>query len=134
MSEILERPLVLENPSSYVEFAASSMPEWEFLARLAEEADCGLLLDVNNVYVSSFNHGFDPRAYIDAIPADRVVQYHLAGHTNKGTHIIDTHSDHAMPEVWELYRARLARARATWPRSTSGTRTSPTSRWCTPRP
>lgn len=109
VSEILERPLVLENPSSYVEFAASSMPEWEFLARLAEEADCGLLLDVNNVYVSSFNHGFDPRAYIDAIPAERVVQYHLAGHTHKGTHIIDTHSDHAVPEVWELYRRAWAR-------------------------
>src|SRR5262245_13946561 len=67
VSDFLGRPLVLENPSSYVEFAASSMPEWEFLARLAEEADCGLLLDVNNVYVSSFNHGFDPRAYLDAI-------------------------------------------------------------------
>jgi hypothetical protein len=104
VSETLERPLVLENPSSYLEFAASSMSEWEFLARLAEQADCGLLLDVNNVYVSSFNHGFDPRRYVDAIPADRVVQYHVAGHTNKGTHIIDTHSDHAIPEVWELYR------------------------------
>jgi uncharacterized protein (UPF0276 family) len=104
VSDWLERPLVLENPSSYVEFAASSMPEWEFLARLAEDADCGLLLDVNNVYVSSFNHGFDPAEYVDAVPADRVVQYHLAGHTNKGTHIIDTHSDHAVAEVWELYR------------------------------
>jgi uncharacterized protein (UPF0276 family) len=103
VSDFLERPLVIENPSSYVEFAASSMPEWEFLGRLAERADCGLLLDVNNVFVSSFNHGFDPRVYIDAIPADRVVQYHLAGHTHKGTHIIDTHSDHAVPEVWELY-------------------------------
>jgi hypothetical protein len=104
VSEFLERPLIVENPSSYVEFAASTIPEWEFLARLAEDADCGLLLDVNNVYVSSFNHGFDPRVYIDAIPADRVVQYHVAGHTNKGTHIIDTHSDHALPEVWDLYR------------------------------
>jgi len=104
VQEILERPLVLENPSSYVEFGASTMPEWEFLARLAQEADCGLLLDVNNVYVSAFNHGFDACAYIDAIPADRVVQYHVAGHTNKGTHILDTHSDRALPEVWELYR------------------------------
>jgi uncharacterized protein len=103
VSDFLERPFVLENPSSYVEFADSTMPEWEFLARMAEEADCGLLLDVNNVYVSSFNHGFDPNVYVDAIPADRVVQYHLAGHTNKGTHIIDTHSDHAVPAVWELY-------------------------------
>jgi len=104
VSDRLERPLVLENPSSYVEFAASTMPEWEFLARLAEAADCGLLLDVNNVYVSSFNHGFDPDLYVDAIPSDRVVQYHLAGHSNKGTHIVDTHSDHAVAEVWELYR------------------------------
>jgi len=104
VSEVLERPLVLENPSSYVEFAASTMTEWEFLSRLAEEADCGLLLDVNNVYVSSFNHGFDPRAYILGIPADRVVQYHVAGHTHKGTHIVDTHSDHAIAEVWDLYR------------------------------
>jgi hypothetical protein len=109
VSDFLERPLVLENPSSYVEFAASSMPEWEFLARLAEAADCGLLLDVNNVYVSAFNHGFDPRVYIDALPADRVVQYHLAGHTHKGTHIIDTHSDHAVPEVWELYARSVRR-------------------------
>jgi uncharacterized protein (UPF0276 family) len=109
VSEILERPLILENPSSYVEFKASSMPEWEFLSRLAEEADCGLLLDVNNVYVSSFNHSFDPRTYIDAIPADRVVQYHVAGHTNKGTHILDTHSDFALQEVWELYRRAYAR-------------------------
>jgi uncharacterized protein (UPF0276 family) len=103
VSDYLERPLVLENPSSYVEFADSTMPEWEFLARMAEEADCGLLLDVNNVYVSAFNHSYDPNVYVDALPADRVVQYHLAGHTNRGTHIIDTHSDHAVHPVWELY-------------------------------
>ncbi len=109
VSERLERPLVLENPSSYVEFAASTLTEWEFLSRLAQEADCGLLLDVNNVYVSAFNHGFDPREYIAGIPADRVVQYHVAGHTNKGTHILDTHSDHALPEVWDLYRMAWAR-------------------------
>lgn len=107
--DVLERPLILENPSSYVEFAASRLPEWEFLSRLAEEADCGLLLDVNNVYVSAFNHGFDPNVYVDSIPADRVVQYHIAGHTNKGTHIVDTHSDHAIPEVWELYRRAVGR-------------------------
>jgi len=110
VQEFLERPLILENPSSYVEFAASTLPEWEFLATLAEEADCGLLLDVNNVYVSSFNHAFDPTTYVDAIPADRVVQVHLAGHTNKGTHILDTHSDHAIEPVWELYRRALRRS------------------------
>lgn len=103
-SDFLERPVVLENPSSYVEFGSTTMPEWEFIARMAEQADCALLLDVNNVYVSSFNHGFDPVAYLDALPADRVVQYHLAGHTNNGTHIIDTHDDHVIDEVWELYR------------------------------
>jgi len=103
VQEYLERPLVLENPSSYVEFRDSQMPEWEFIARLAEESDCGLLLDVNNVYVSSFNHGFDPETYIRAIPHERVVYYHLAGHTNKGTHIIDTHSGPAIREVWKLY-------------------------------
>lgn len=109
VSDFLERPLVLENPSSYLEFATSSMPEWEFLARLAADADCGLLLDVNNVYVSSVNHGFDAAAYVDAMPADRVVQYHLAGHTHRGSHLLDTHSDHARPEVWELYARALRR-------------------------
>lgn len=109
ISEILERPLILENPSTYLAFSTSHLSEWEFLARLCEEADCGLLLDVNNVWVSAFNHGFNPYEYLDAIPADRVVQYHLAGHTNLGTHILDTHSDHAIPEVWRLYRHALAR-------------------------
>jgi uncharacterized protein (UPF0276 family) len=109
VSDFLGRRLVMENPSSYLEFASTTMTEWDFLARLAEEADCGLLLDVNNVYVSSFNHRFDPRTYIDAIPADRVVQVHLAGHTNVGTHIIDTHSDYVIDEVWELYGHMCAR-------------------------
>jgi len=103
VSDFLERPLILENASTYAEFTSSSMPEWEFFARLMDEADCGMLLDVNNVYVSSFNHGFDPIAYLDAVPPERVVQYHLAGHTNKGTHIIDTHNDYVIDEVWKLY-------------------------------
>jgi uncharacterized protein (UPF0276 family) len=107
--EELERPLVLENPSSYLTFASSSMSEWEFLARLAEGADCGLLLDVNNVYVSARNHGFDAEAYVDAIPADRVVQYHLAGHTDKGTHLLDTHGGKAVDAVWALYARASAR-------------------------
>jgi uncharacterized protein (UPF0276 family) len=109
VQDVLERPLALENPSSYVAFASSTMSEWEFLARLSEGADCALLLDVNNVYVSSFNHGFDPEAYVDAIPADRVVQYHLAGHTHKGTHILDTHSAPAIDEVWALYARASSR-------------------------
>jgi uncharacterized protein (UPF0276 family) len=110
VQDFLGRRVALENVSTYVEFAASTMPEWEFIARMAEDADCGLLLDVNNVYVSSFNHKFDPYAFIDAIPADRICQYHLAGHTNKGTHIIDTHSDHVIDEVWELYRYAYGRS------------------------
>ena len=104
VSEIIERPIVLENPSSYLAYRDSNISEWEFLATVARDADCGILLDVNNVYVSAFNHGFDPREYIAAMPADRVVQYHLAGHTNNGTHILDTHSRPVIDEVWELYR------------------------------
>lgn len=104
VQDFLERPLVLENPSTYVTFAQSSMSEWEFLTRMAEETGCGLLLDVNNVYVSSVNHDFDPREYIENVRHDRVVQFHLAGHTDCSTHIIDTHDDHVIDPVWELYR------------------------------
>ncbi|MHC5019988.1 MAG: MNIO family bufferin maturase [Planctomycetota bacterium] len=100
----LGRWIALENPSTYLEFTDTTMTEWEFIGRLAEAADCGVMLDLNNVYVSSFNHGFDPADYIDAMPHDRVVYYHLAGHTNRGTHIIDTHSDHVIDPVWELLR------------------------------
>lgn len=110
VQDFLERPLALENPSSYVEFKDSTMSEAEFLARLAAEADCALLLDVNNVYVSAFNHGFDAREHLDRIPHERVVQYHLAGHTNYGTHILDSHSDHVVPGVWDLYRASWERS------------------------
>jgi uncharacterized protein len=109
VQDALERPLVLENPSTYLAFARSRMPEWEFLARLCDDSGCGLLLDVNNVYVSGFNHGFDPRQYVDAIPADRVVQVHLAGHTHHGTHILDTHDGPAIDAVWDLYARLCAR-------------------------
>ncbi len=108
VQDFLERPLHLENPSTYLELTASTMSEPEFLSRLTERTGCGLLLDVNNVFVSSFNHGWDAEAYIDAIPADRVVQVHLAGHTDQGTHLLDTHSDHVRDEVWALYE-RLVR-------------------------
>lgn len=104
VQDVLQRQLVLENPSSYVTFTASTMTEAEFVSRMAEEADCGLLLDVNNIYVSSINHDFDPFEYLAAIPAHRVVQFHLAGHTNLGTHLIDTHDSHVTDPVWELYR------------------------------
>jgi uncharacterized protein (UPF0276 family) len=104
VQDTLGRRIVLENPSTYLEFKDSEIREWEFLGRMAEEADCSLLLDVNNVYVSAFNHNYDARIYIDAIPADRIVQIHLAGHRNFGTHIIDTHDGHVIDEVWDLYR------------------------------
>jgi uncharacterized protein (UPF0276 family) len=102
VQDVLEAPLALENPSTYVEFAGAPMREWEFLARLADEADCAILLDVNNVYVSAYNHGFDPQVYLDAIPFDRVVQIHVAGHTNHGTHIIDSHIGPVESDVWRL--------------------------------
>jgi uncharacterized protein (UPF0276 family) len=108
--DVLEAPLVLENPSSYVELAASTMSEWEFLSRVAEEADCGILLDVNNIYVSAYNHGFDPGTYLDAIPYDRVVQLHVAGHTNHGTHLVDTHIGPVIDPVWELLADAYRRA------------------------
>lgn len=105
----LGRPLILENPSTYLRFRASQMPEWEFLARMAEAADCGLLLDVNNVHVSAFNHGFDPVAYIDALPAERIVQVHLAGPSDLGTHLLDTHDAPVPDAVWPLYARAQAR-------------------------
>ena len=104
VQDVLERPLILENPSSYVTFADSTMSEWEFVSRMAADSDCGLLLDVNNVYVSSVNHDFDPVEYLTAYPHERVVQFHLAGHTDCGTHCIDTHDGHVINKVWELYR------------------------------
>ncbi|HEY4106121.1 MAG TPA: DUF692 domain-containing protein [Polyangiaceae bacterium] len=102
VQDFLGAPLALENPSSYAQFASDTMPEWEFLGRLAEEADSALLLDVNNVYVSSRNHGFDPLAYLRRMPFDRVVQCHVAGHTDHGTHIIDSHIGPVIDPVWEL--------------------------------
>ena len=105
----LRRRILVENVSSYVTFTHSVMPEWEFLAAVAERADCGILLDVNNIYVSAVNHGFDPCAYLDAMPAERIGQIHLAGHTDKGTHLLDTHDAPVVPRVWELYRGVVQR-------------------------
>jgi uncharacterized protein len=103
VQDFLEAPLLLENPSSYVEFTGSTFAEYDFLAALVEQANCGLLLDVNNIFVASFNHGYDPVRYLDAVPMDRVVQFHVAGHTHCGTHIIDTHIGPVIDPVWQLY-------------------------------
>jgi uncharacterized protein (UPF0276 family) len=108
VQEFLERPLVLENPSSYVDYTASTMSEWQFLTELTHAADCGLLLDVNNVYVSSVNHEFDPLEYLRALPYERVVQMHLAGHTDKGDYLADTHDRPVAEPVWRLYEEALA--------------------------
>jgi uncharacterized protein (UPF0276 family) len=109
VQEILGRRILLENVSSYLAFHDSRMTEWEFLAAVAREADCLILLDVNNVYVSSVNHEFDPLAYLDGIPGERVQQIHLAGHESHGDYLIDTH-DHPVPDaVWSLYQEALRR-------------------------
>ncbi len=107
--DILERRLVLENVSSYVRFPASTSTEWAFLAHVVEEADCDLLLDVNNVFVSSINHGFSAEAYLEGLPAARVRQIHLAGHSRSGDHIIDTHDQAVSAEVWALYASACRR-------------------------
>ena len=109
VQDVLKRRLVLENVSTYVSFAADEMTEWEFLREIAERADCGLLLDVNNVYVSSVNHGFDPLAYLRGVPVERVQQFHLAGHQSQGDYLIDTHDEPVCEEVWQLYAAAVAR-------------------------
>jgi uncharacterized protein len=108
----LERPFAIENVSSYMTYRASTMTETDFVREIVERADCGLLLDCNNVYVSARNHGFDAGRYIDAMPADRVVQIHLAGHTDKGTYVLDTHAERVCDEVWDLYRRAISRCGA----------------------
>jgi len=104
VQDYLERPLVIENPSTYATFRHSTMPEWEFLRRMTEETGCGLLLDVNNVYVSAFNNDFDPEEYIRALPHDKIVQMHLAGHQHCGNYIIDTHDRQVNSAVWQLFQ------------------------------
>jgi uncharacterized protein (UPF0276 family) len=100
----LGQQILLENVSSYVAYRQSEMTEWEFVTEIARRADCGILLDVNNVYVSAFNHGFAAETYIDAIPADRIGQVHLAGHTDRGTYLFDSHIGPVPHPVWSLFR------------------------------
>ncbi len=103
IQDFLERPVVFENPSTYLTFKQSTIAEWDFLRYMTEETGCGLLLDVNNVYVSGFNNDFDPVHYIDQLPHDKIVQMHIAGHQHCGTHIIDTHDRNVVQDVWKLF-------------------------------
>ncbi len=109
VQDLLGRRILLENVSSYVAYRSSDMTEWQFLAELASEADCLLLLDVNNVYVNSVNHGFDPDEFLRGIPADRVAQIHLAGHERQESFIIDTHDAPVADPVWALYQRSVRR-------------------------
>jgi uncharacterized protein (UPF0276 family) len=109
VQDVLGRRILLENVSTYLEFQHSMMPEWEFVAEVATRADCGILLDINNIFVSAFNHGFSATQYLDAIPVQRVHQFHLAGHSDRGTFLHDTH-DHAVAgPVWDLYTRAVRR-------------------------
>lgn len=109
VQDFLGRRILLENVSSYVTFRDSAMSEWEFLAAIADEADCDILLDVNNIYVSGRNHGFDPLAYLDGVPGARVRQIHLAGHSRGGALLIDTHDEPVPDPVWALYEEAVRR-------------------------
>jgi len=109
LQDFLGRRVLLENVSSYVTYPESEMTEWAFLSEIATRADCLILLDINNIYVSSVNHEFDPREYLEGIPPDRVWQFHLAGHRNLGDYIIDTHDEPIIENVWSLYAQALKR-------------------------
>ena len=109
VQERLGRAIALENVSSYVSYRQSTMPEWEFLAEVARRSGCGILLDVNNICVSARNHGFDARAYIDGVPVDTVWQFHLAGHSDKGDFLLDTHDHPVCDPVWDLYAHAVRR-------------------------
>jgi uncharacterized protein len=107
VQDFLGRRILLENVSSYFQYAQSSIPEWEFLSELARQADCLLLVDINNIYVSAFNHEFDALHYLQSLPAEHVQQFHLAGHLNRGAYLIDTHDQPVIEPVWQLYAEAL---------------------------
>lgn len=111
VQDYLELPLALENLSSYVAYTQDQMPEWEFYSAIVEKADIYMMLDVNNIYVSSRNHGFDPMDYVNSIPLDRVIQIHLAGHCDYGDYVLDTHDNYVRDEVWKLYGEVYPRTR-----------------------
>jgi uncharacterized protein (UPF0276 family) len=107
IQDFLGQQILIENVSSYLTYQQSGMTEWDFITEISKRADCFILLDVNNIYVSSVNHAFDPIDYIKAIPKERVYQIHLAGHSNMGNYIIDTHDNDVVDEVWKLYASTL---------------------------
>jgi uncharacterized protein (UPF0276 family) len=107
VQDFLEVPFGLENTSSYLTYTQSTMTEWEFVRQVVERADCGLMFDVNNVYVSAYNHGYDPLEFIRAVPHERILQIHIAGHTNYGKYIIDTHVGPLIDPVLDLYRETI---------------------------
>ncbi len=109
VQDYLGRQILLENVSSYASYVDSTMTEWEFINEIAERADCLLLLDVNNIYVSSYNHQFDAKAFIDGVPPKRIQQIHLAGHQNNGDYIIDTHDAPVIDPVWALYEYAVSK-------------------------
>ncbi|MFA5959596.1 MAG: DUF692 domain-containing protein [Tatlockia sp.] len=109
VQDFYQQQILLENVSSYITYNESEMTEWEFLTEIAQRADCFILLDINNIYVSAFNHGFDPETYLNAIPVNRVQQFHLAGHLQCEDYIIDTHDHPVIQEVWELYAKAVQR-------------------------
>lgn len=109
VQDYLGRQILLENVSSYASYVDSNMSEWEFISLICEQADCLLLLDVNNIYVSSYNHNFDAKAFINGVPQQRVQQIHLAGHQNNGDYIIDTHDAPVIDPVWDLYSYAISK-------------------------
>jgi hypothetical protein len=109
VQDALGRRIALENVSSYLELCDSTLTEWEFLAAVAERADCAILLDVNNIFVSAFNHGFDAAAYLASVPVERVAQFHLAGHSDHGAYRLDTHDHPVCDDVWTLFAAAVRR-------------------------
>jgi uncharacterized protein (UPF0276 family) len=109
VQDFVEVPVAVENVSSYAEFHMSEMTEWEFLSEVVEQADCGVLLDVNNIYVSSRNHGFDPMEYVNSVPAERVAQIHIAGHSKFEKYTLDTHDHPVVEPVWNLYARAIER-------------------------
>lgn len=109
VQDFLGKQILLENVSSYVDFTVSEITEWDFLSEIANRADCFILLDINNIYVNAFNHGFSAESYLQGVPVARVKQFHLAGHKHCGTHIIDTHDSPIVSDVWDLYAKAVVR-------------------------